>query len=532
MSLPTRLESIVDREIDAADLPAPWTPTLRLPRAAGLTVPSAAASIAAGALRCEQLIADLATRLATADVGAIEDTIADGLRRIAAALHLDRAAVSPGLSSRVAAAPPEFEALLSIPFILRRLARGEAVWFSRVEELPPGARQFLTDCGWRSAAVLPLASAGRDGRTLIVGSTMVDYEWSPEAIERIRLAASVFALALARNADDASRPSAFEERPMARQYPSAFKTPRLIVSESPAIRETIEQVAQVAPTPATVLLLGETGAGKEVLAQAIHDNSPRRLRPMIRVSCAAIPAALIESELFGRERGAYTGAITRQIGRFEAADQSTLFLDEIGELPPDIQVKLLRVLQDKTIERLGSSQSVKVDVRIIAATNRNLEKAVEDKSFREDLFYRLNVFPIVVPPLRERPEDIRGLVWTFVDEFSKAFGKPIDAIADESMARLQEYAWPGNVRELRNVIERAVILANGRRLSVPMPQSANRAVQRPLTLTNLESDHILATLESTSWRIRGAGGAAEILGLKPTTLESRMAKLGLVRPER
>ena len=270
------------------------------------------------------------------------------------------------------------------------------------------------------------------------------------------------------------------------------------ISESPAIRETLAQIEQVAPTPATVLLLGETGTGKEVMAQAIHDLSPRHQRPMIRVSCAAIPTALIESELFGRERGAYTGALSRQIGRFEAANQSTLFLDEIGDLPMEVQVKLLRVLQERVIERLGSTQPIKVDVRIIAATNRNLEDAVRDKTFREDLFYRLNVFPIVVPPLRERVEDIPALVWSFIDEFSRSFGKTIESISKESMRELQRYPWPGNVRELRNVIERAVIVATGRQLVVSAPRLAERPMpQTAMTLSALEVEHIRAVLEST-----------------------------------
>jgi transcriptional regulator with GAF, ATPase, and Fis domain len=286
----------------------------------------------------------------------------------------------------------------------------------------------------------------------------------------------------------------------------------------------------VAPTPATVLLLGETGTGKELFAQAIHDASPRQRRPMVVVSCAAIPTALIESELFGRERGAYTGALSRQIGRFEAANQSTLFLDEIGELPPEMQVKLLRVLQEHVIERLGSTQPIKVDVRIIAATHRDLEQAVRDGDFREDLFYRLNVFPIVVPPLRDRREDVPGLVWEFVDEFSRLFGKTIDSISSESMRELQNYPWPGNVRELRNLIERAVILANSRQLTIPLPTSEERTTPpSAMTLSAIEVEHIRGVLESTSWRIRGSGGAAERLGLKPTTLESRMARLGITR---
>jgi formate hydrogenlyase transcriptional activator len=250
----------------------------------------------------------------------------------------------------------------------------------------------------------------------------------------------------------------------------------------------------------------------------------------VRVSCAAIPSALIESELFGRERGAFTGALSRQIGRFEAANQSTLFFDEIGELQPEVQIKLLRVLQERVIERLGSTQPIKVDVRIIAATHRDLEKAVVENTFREDLFYRLNVFPIVVPPLRERMEDIPGLVWAFIDEFSRLFGKTITSVSKDSMEELQHYAWPGNVRELRNVIERAVILSRDNHLLIPPPKPVGRTLpQAALTLEALEVEHIRSVLESTNWRVRGEGGAAQRLGLKPTTLESRMARLGITR---
>jgi formate hydrogenlyase transcriptional activator len=305
----------------------------------------------------------------------------------------------------------------------------------------------------------------------------------------------------------------------------------LIVAESAGAKRALEQIDQVAPTTATVLLMGETGVGKEVFAETLHDRSPRRNRPMVRVNCAAIPATLIESELFGHERGAYTGAISRRIGRFEVADGSTLFLDEIGELPLDVQVKLLRVLHDRVIERLGSTQPIRVNVRIIAATNRNLERAVQEKIFRDDLYFRLNVFPITIPALRDRAEDIPALVREFVDEFATAFGKPVTSVSSESMRDLQRYAWPGNVRELRNIIERAVILATGPVLTVPLPRvSAARASTAPMTLEAVQIAHIKAILESTNWKVRGRDGAAERLGLKPTTLEGRMAKLGLSRP--
>ncbi len=306
-----------------------------------------------------------------------------------------------------------------------------------------------------------------------------------------------------------------------------------IVGESEAIRSVLAQVERVAATDATVLLFGETGTGKELFATRIHELSARRGRTMVRVNCAAIPPTLIESELFGRERGAFTGALARQVGRFELADHSTIFLDEIGDLPVDVQVKLLRVLEERQIERLGSPRAIRVDTRIIAATHRDLEKRVTEGTFREDLFYRLNVFPIHIPPLRERVEDIPLLVWRFVVDISKALGKRIDTIPQQNMQALLQYPWPGNVRELRNVVERSMILAKGPRMTIDVPTATpSRAAGRSSKLTDVEKEHIRSVLESTTWRIRGVGGAAEKLGLPPTTLETRIAKLGLVRPKR
>jgi formate hydrogenlyase transcriptional activator len=303
-----------------------------------------------------------------------------------------------------------------------------------------------------------------------------------------------------------------------------------IVGQSPAMRRVVDQIQQVAATDSTVLLLGETGTGKELLATQIHEWSARRARTMVRVNCGAIPTTLIESELFGREKGAFTGALARQIGRFELADHSTLFLDEIGDLPSDVQIKLLRVIEERQLERLGSPRSIRVDTRIIAATHRNLEQRIADGSFRDDLYYRLNVFPISVPPLRDRGDDVTLLAWRFVTEFSKAFGKRIDSIDDESLMALRQYSWPGNVRELRNVVERAMITARTHCLTIPIPQLAVGVTGRSTRLSDVERDHIRSVLETTGWRIRGAGGAADRLGLRPTTLETRMAKLGLKRP--
>ena len=310
-----------------------------------------------------------------------------------------------------------------------------------------------------------------------------------------------------------------------------------LVCQSEAMRHVVAEVRHVAPTGATVLLLGETGVGKEVVAQAIHDVSPRRSRQMVGVSCAALPATLVESELFGHEQGAFTGAASRKIGRFESASGSTLFLDEIGDVPLEVQVKLLRVLQERTIERLGAGRSCKIDVRIIAATNRKLEAAVANKNFREDLFYRLNVFPISVPPLRERVADIVPLAWQFIEEMASHTRQRIQSISSNSRAELEQYPWPGNVRELRNVIERAMIVATGPVLAPRLPAAAARAAATGSQggserLADVQADHIRAVLNACGWRIRGAKGAAERLGVKPTTLESRMARLGILKEQR
>jgi PAS domain S-box-containing protein len=311
------------------------------------------------------------------------------------------------------------------------------------------------------------------------------------------------------------------------------RRPEEIVGDSPAIQRVLTQVEQVAATGSTVLLLGETGVGKELVARAIHQGSARQGRLMVKVNCAALPSTLVESELFGRERGAYTGALTRQVGRFEAADGSTIFLDEVAELPTELQAKLLRVLQDGQFERLGSTKTIKVGVRVIAATNRDLAREVRAGRFREDLFYRLNVFPIHVPPLRERRQDILPMVWAFVREFEATMGKRIEMIPRKRADALVAYPWPGNVRELRNVVERAMIVSPGATLLVetpalegpPPPQSATR-------LDDVDRRHIVAVLETTGWRVRGPQGAATRLGLKPTTLEARMAKLGIRRGAR
>jgi PAS domain S-box-containing protein len=305
-----------------------------------------------------------------------------------------------------------------------------------------------------------------------------------------------------------------------------------IVGQSAAMKRVLLQAGQVARTNTTVLILGETGTGKELLARAIHKMSGRKDRPLLSVNCAALPPSLIESELFGRERGAFTGALTRMAGRFEVADRSTLFLDEVGDLPLELQSKLLRVIEEGTFERLGSTKVIRVDVRLIAASNRKLAKEAAGGRFRNDLFYRLNVFPIVIPPLRERPEDIPLMVWSFVTEFQAKMGKRIDNIPKKTMDALQSYEWPGNGRELRNVIERAMIMARDKTLEVFLPETAEAmsSGERGVNLQDVERRHIMSVLKRTSWRVTGKGGAAEILGMKGTTLQSKMKKLGIKRP--
>ena len=305
-----------------------------------------------------------------------------------------------------------------------------------------------------------------------------------------------------------------------------------IISKSDALRNILRKVEQVASTDATVLILGETGTGKELIARAVHNISARRERPLVKVNCAALPANLIESELFGHEKGAFTGALAHKIGRFELADGGTVFLDEIGDLPLEMQVKMLRILQEGEFERLGNPSTIKVDVRVIAATNRDLEKALENGDFREDLYYRLNVFPITSPPLRERKDDIPLLVNHFIMKYGAKTGKKIESAPQKVMDTLKAYHWPGNVRELENVIERAMIISRGKQLELGdwLPvTSVSSDASNISTLEELEREHILEVLELTGWQVSGEKGAANILGLKPTTLDSRMKKLGIKR---
>jgi formate hydrogenlyase transcriptional activator len=311
-------------------------------------------------------------------------------------------------------------------------------------------------------------------------------------------------------------------------YEGAFEQ---VIGDSAAVVSVLEQIKRVAPTDANVLIEGETGTGKELIARAVHNLSSRRGHSFVRLNCAAIPLDLLESELFGHEKGAFTGAISQRIGRFELADKGTLFLDEVGDMPPALQPKLLRVLQEQEFERLGSTRTHRVHVRVVAATNRNLLEMMERGEFREDLYYRLNVFPVFLPPLRERPEDVPALVQHFVEVFGRRMGRQIEHVPQETMSALSSYEWPGNIRELQNLVERAVILSKDGVLQNPLRKTGRqKTFGHPTAFRDAERELILRTLEAVGWVIGGAAGAAAKLGLKRTTLINKMQKLGIFRP--
>jgi formate hydrogenlyase transcriptional activator len=507
-------------------------------------------------LRFEVLLSELLAGFFNIPADKLDGAIENAQQRICEALGLDRSTLyqwreaSRDFVTTHGWAGPEFKPnpptppSQLYPWATRQILAGQPIQFSSVEELPAEAavdKESVRRLGPKSNVTFPLVAGGKVLGALAFGTMKEERRWPEAQVGRLRLLAEIVANALSRQAADAALRQALEqvrqlksqleqENAYLRQEVQEFHSHRRLTGRSPALQRVLAQVEQVAPTGSTVLLQGETGTGKEVVASVIHDLSPRSGRRMVTVNCAAIPATLIESELFGREKGAYTGALTRQAGRFELAAGSTIFLDEISEVPPEVQAKLLRVLQEKEIERLGSQKPVKVDIRIIAATNRDLEKLVREGKFRPDLYYRLNVFPIKVPPLRERREDIPPLVWAFVEEFAAQFGKHIEAIGQATMDQLQRYPWPGNVRELRNAIERAMIVSSGTRLRIEHPDAGAAGAQPSQAMDHVEREHLLRILEQTAWRIRGKNGAAAILGLKPTTLEFRMAKLGLYRP--
>ena len=420
--------------------------------------------------------------------------------------------------------------------------------------------RFLRREGVESLCCVPLSTHGRTFGTINLASRDAN-AFAPNDVELLQQVATQVAIALEnalafKEIDALKDKLAVEKLYLEEEIRSEFNFEE-IIGDSPALRRTLSQLELAAPAGTTVLVLGETGTGKELIARALHNLSPRRERTFVKVNCAAIPAGLLESELFGHERGAFTGALMQKIGRFEFADKGTLFLDEVGDLPLELQPKLLRVLQEQEFERLGSNRSVHVDVRVIAATNGDLAQLVEEKKFRGDLYYRLNVFPIVIPPLRERREDVPLLVRYFVQKISRRQNKTVEYVPSDVMDALVNYSWPGNIRELENLIERAVLLSPGKELQVPIAElkaSRSSASRPPLTdaslpivrlgngavspapagpLASLEEtqrQHILRALRQTEWRLSGPKGAAKLLGIKRTTLQARMRKLGIKRP--
>ncbi|HEU4504809.1 MAG TPA: sigma 54-interacting transcriptional regulator [Nitrospira sp.] len=391
--------------------------------------------------------------------------------------------------------------------------------------------------GLKSGCAVPLISHGKVLGTLSVVSMQADAFSEDDAELLTQIGAQVAiavenALAykqIAQLKDKLTKEKLYLQEEIQTEY--NFQE---IVGESQTLRRVLKEVETVAGTSSTVLILGETGSGKELIARALHNLSDRRERTFVKLNCAAIPTGLLESELFGHEKGAFTGAIATKIGRFETADRGTLFLDEVGEIPLELQVKLLRVLQEQEFERLGSTRTIRVDVRVVAATNRDLAHMVEEQRFRSDLYYRLKVFPITLPPLRERAEDIPALVRHFAQKFALRMKKRIETIPAEAMKALQAYPWPGNVRELENFIERAVILSSGSDLMVPLSELKSLSPLSngsPKTLEDAEREHILKALREAKWTIGGSAGAAARLGMKRTTLQSKMQKLGIMRPQ-
>jgi formate hydrogenlyase transcriptional activator len=440
------------------------------------------------------------------------------------------------------------------------IARGQVLIArgAEIDRFHPEVVSFLRSQGVQVVVCVPLTTNDRTFGTINFASRNPENFSTPD-VELLRQVASQVAIALEnalafREIDALKDKLAVEKLYLEEEIRTEFSFDE-IIGESPALRRTLAQVELAAPAATTVLIFGETGTGKEIIARAIHNLSPRRERTFVKVNCAAIPAGLLESELFGHERGAYTGALTQKIGRFEFADRGTLFLDEVGDLPLELQPKLLRVLQEQEFERLGGNRTIRVDVRVVAATNSDLTELVTERKFRSDLFYRLNVFPIQIPPLRERPEDVPLLVRYFVQKFSRRQNKTVEYVPAPVMDAMVHYSWPGNVRELENLIERAVLLSPGKELRVPLAEfkenngDATFAAgpidlprPRPLTpssptpsassrtLDDAQRQHILQVLKQTQWRIAGPGGAAAILGIKRTTLQARMRKLGIKRP--
>jgi formate hydrogenlyase transcriptional activator len=511
----------------------------------------------------ERLVATLSSTFAALHLDELAQALKHTLGQVCLVLNVDRSSVvefdeGGGIRSCHSQDRPGMDPIrigpdaTEWPWLGGRLRDGEPVLVSRVEDYPMearGEREYARRTGLSSALAIPVAIGGRCIGALVLGSFSRYREWPAPVQDRARLLAEIIGTALQRSRQEAVlRASLAEierlnsrlaaENICLKEDVKTFHDFDEIVGESRVMRDALERLAQVAPQNCSVLLLGETGTGKELFARAVHDRSRRRSRALVRVNCAALPPSLIESELFGHEKGAFTGAVSLRQGRFELADGGTIFLDEIGDLPLEMQGKLLRVLQEGEFERVGSSRTRRVDVRIVAATHHDLETAVAEGHFRADLYYRLSVFPIRVPPLRQRREDIPSLVWFFIHNHQRELGRRITKVPTDVLNALREHNWPGNVRELENAVERALICSTGDTLQLdtsfsarPMQSSARpmqSAAMPPGTLDEMQRMHIESTLRQCGWRINGIGNAAERLGLHPNTLRFRMKKLGIL----
>lgn len=506
--------------------------------------------------RFQELISDISAKLINPSEDDFDQTIQDTLAEIAGYFEVDAVRLyrlslqgdvlelrnswrSPAL-----APPKEMPGLhqRKYPNFAAHYSKGKSVVFSRYEDSPdwPEMREVMKFLGVKAGIGVPLEVDGSGVDVFAMDKVLTEHAWPEDIVEHSKAIGRVILGAMRRREAEVELHDSMDEikrlkerleqeNIYLRAETGAGYQHDKIIGDSEAIQKALVKVRQVADTDTTVLITGETGTGKELFAQAIHDLSDRRDQLMVKLNCAALPPTLVEGELFSREKGAYTGAMTSQVGRFELANGSTIFLDEIGALTPDLQVKLLRVIEDGTFERLGSSNTISTDVRIIAATNSDLQKMISEGRFREDLYYRLNVFPIRVPPLRERPSDVPQLAWTFIRELESRMGKRIQTIPEDVMVGLIGYSWPGNVRELRNVIEHAMILSPGPVLQAHLPEdkTAMDTETHGMTLDEVNRRHILRALEQTNWRIQGKDGAAQLMGVKPNTLRSRMEKLGI-----
>jgi len=506
----------------------------------------------------EPMLSEMSARLLAATPEEFDAEMAKALERIVLFLDADRGAFSliqpdgtirltHGFARPGIPAPPHSLGVEG-PEWLDRARSGRGIIMRRFEDIPPEwtrERAYMRRAGMKSHVMFPLRVGSKSIGTISVASLTKERDWPERLLSQFQLFGEILASAIVRSRTERELRASLAEISRLKERAEAENVVLRedvrdaqgfdeIVGRSPALMRVLHLVGQVAPTGSAVLLTGETGTGKELIARAIHRRSPREKRPFIAVNCAALPGTLIESELFGYERGAFTGALQRRLGRFEVASGGTIFLDEISDLPGDVQGRLLRVLQEGTFERLGSSHTIRTDVRIVAATNRDLEAGVAAGSWRADLYYRLKVFPIEVPPLRERREDIPLLVWYFVSRKNATLRRTVARIPDRVMTAFERYNWPGNVRELENVIERALILSPGETLLVDEHTFGSHGKPRPESgiwrLADVERAHILGVLGECGWKVAGRGNAADRLGLNRSTLRSRMEKLGIRRP--